>query len=317
MNRFRIEVKSLTEEGTFEGLLSVYNVVDDGGDIVEPGAFTKTLQERGNVVPLLWQHKTDTPIGKLTLTDTPEALAVKGELLMELPEAQKAYALIKAQIVKGLSIGYETVKKEMDGMTRRLKELKLFEGSLVTFPMNEMSLVTAVKRRAGGVERKDSFDEELSEIQLRAASYQMRCALDESLGSILWDSDLASADKLTAAEETIRQFHDAYMGFLPDLLKLMEEYYGPSGKAAGKRETKEGRTISSATAAHMMTAHEHMKSAQTCIKSAADVLQALLDGEAGDATSETEAANKSEPVNHSASLSLIEEMKGLINGTRN
>ena len=73
------------------------------------------------------------PIGKLLLQDGPDALRVTGQLLMDLPDAQKAYLLIKAKIVKGLSIGFDTIKDAMDGAVRRLKELRLYEGSIVTF----------------------------------------------------------------------------------------------------------------------------------------------------------------------------------------
>src|SRR6185503_21128582 len=103
--RMRLEIKEISAEGSFEGLLSPYGNVDGGGDVVERGAYVKTLKDQGPTRPMLWQHKTDMPIGELTLEDRSEGLWCKGQLLMALPEAQKAYLLIKARIVKGLSIG--------------------------------------------------------------------------------------------------------------------------------------------------------------------------------------------------------------------
>jgi HK97 family phage prohead protease len=141
-------LKSLTEEGTFEGRLAVYNTVDEGGDVIEPGAFTKTLQESGGVVPLLWQHDTCQPIGVLHLTDSQTALNCKAQLVLSVPQARQAYDLIRAGVVKGLSIGYLAIKDAVAGEVRRLKELRLFEGSLVTFPMNLEAQVTAVKTAA-------------------------------------------------------------------------------------------------------------------------------------------------------------------------
>ena len=117
-NRLRLEIKEISEKGEFEGILSPYGNVDEGGDVVEPGAYTKTLKERGNVVPLLWQHRTDTPIGDLSLEDRADGLWARGRLLMELPEAQKAYLLIKSKIVKGLSIGFETIKDAIEAGRR-------------------------------------------------------------------------------------------------------------------------------------------------------------------------------------------------------
>lgn len=142
---FRFELKELHDEGTFEGLLSVYDVLDLGGDIVEKGAFKKTLKDSGGRIPLLWSHKSDEPIGLLDLEDSDEALKVKGELLLSINRGRELYELLKAGVVKGLSIGYRTIKDEVKDGVRHLKELALHEGSLVMFPMNERALVTGVK----------------------------------------------------------------------------------------------------------------------------------------------------------------------------
>jgi hypothetical protein len=96
-------------------------------------------------VPLLWQHRTDEPIGTLTLIDGPNALQVQGQLLLDLPMAQKAHTLLKNKIIKGMSIGYDTLQDKVENGVRYLKELRLWEGSLVTFPMNEAAVVTSVK----------------------------------------------------------------------------------------------------------------------------------------------------------------------------
>jgi HK97 family phage prohead protease len=151
--QIRVEIKGISDEGAFDGLLSPYNNVDLGGDMVEPGAYTKTLSEHGNRVPLLWQHDATEPIGSLTLEDRPEGLYCKGQLLMELPEARKAHLLMKERIVKGLSIGYEAVKSQVLSGVRRLKEIRLYEGSVVTFPMNEQALISSIKSAA--MERDD------------------------------------------------------------------------------------------------------------------------------------------------------------------
>jgi uncharacterized protein len=67
-------------------------------------------------------------------------------LLLDVPEAQTAYSLLKAGVVKGLSIGYDTVKDSRDEAgVRHLEELRLWEVSVVTFPMNESATVSNVK----------------------------------------------------------------------------------------------------------------------------------------------------------------------------
>lgn len=217
----RMEIKDISSTGEFDGLLSVYNNVDQGRDMVKPGAFTKTIQEHGTEVPLLWQHKPDVPIGMLTLQDGPEALHVKGRLLMDLPAAKEAYLLIKARIVKGLSIGFETLKDEVVNGVRQLKELRLFEGSIVTFPMNEMATILTVKAAAG---EPNDFTDELLEVQLRAAGYQMMCALDNALCDVRC-SDLSKDEQVSASRTIISQFTEAYLAYLPAYADMMDSLY--------------------------------------------------------------------------------------------
>jgi hypothetical protein len=145
MTKRYLELKALSEDGSFEGILSPYGVLDNYDDIVDAGAFSKTIQERGDTIPLLWQHRSDMPIGTLKLIDTPEALKVRGQLVLSMAGAQNAYTAMKEKIVRGLSIGFRTVKDSWDGNVRHLKEVKLYEGSIVTFPANEYATITAVK----------------------------------------------------------------------------------------------------------------------------------------------------------------------------
>lgn len=311
-SRMRVEIKDISPEGTFEGLLSPYGNVDQGADVVEPGAYVKTLKDQGSSRPLLWQHKSDVPIGEITLDDRPDGLWCKGQLLMQLPEAQKAYLLIKARIVKGLSIGFEAIKDAIEGGVRRLKEIKLYEGSIVTFPMNEMALITSVK----GKESKGDFNEELTEQQLSDAGYQMMSALRAALCSVTW-ADLSKDEKVSAVETILQQFTDAYMGYFPAFLDLLAETYGAMETWSRKRmERKAGAKWSAAD-------KEAMSAACDMIKSGHDSLRALFDDEAGKAatsieagtgaTSESKAAPKTEPVtDHSAAKSLIEGLRSLI-----
>lgn len=162
---FAFDIKSMTDEGHFSGLLSVYGVVDEGKDIVERGAFTKTISEHGGKVPMLWQHDPRQPIGMLSMRDTETALEVEGRLTMGVAKAREAYALMKDGVVRGLSIGYRAVKDEMDGAFRRLKEIRLYEGSVVTFPMNTLATITTVKADEGLLARIESLETELKALR--------------------------------------------------------------------------------------------------------------------------------------------------------
>jgi uncharacterized protein len=142
----KFELKSLDETGSFIGMASVFGVTDLGGDVVEHGAFTKSLSERGATTPLLWQHKMDEVIGVGHLSETPAGLQVEGKLVFDSnPTAHKVYALMRSGAVKGMSVGYDTVRHVMRNGVRVLQEMRLHEVSLTPFPMNEQAVVASVK----------------------------------------------------------------------------------------------------------------------------------------------------------------------------
>lgn len=142
-----LEVKEINETGTFVGLGSVYGNVDSYNDIVEKGAFDKSLAT-GRKVKMLWQHRQDTPIGIFTKTmSNDNGLYVEGQLNLQTKKGAEAYALLKQGALDGLSIGYVTKDFSVDTQrkARIIKEAELYEISLVTFPANEAATVMGVK----------------------------------------------------------------------------------------------------------------------------------------------------------------------------
>lgn len=164
---FRFEVKEVTDAGQFTGYASVYGVVDDQNDIVEAGAFTKTMLERPEV-PILWRHNQDEIIGKGTLVDSDSGLLINGQLELGLQSAKDAYTRLKSGLVKGLSIGYKAIAPAMRKGKRMLGEIKLYEVSLVPFPSNEMALVMSVKEDDPPVDEAKEFTDALTLIEQKA-----------------------------------------------------------------------------------------------------------------------------------------------------
>ncbi len=137
------EVKELTEAGEVEGYASVFGVKDLGGDTVMPGAFASA---EGKSVPMLWQHDPGQPIGVFKeVREDERGLFVKGNLVMGTTKGRETYELLKADALKGISIGYRTKRFERDGNGRKLMELDLMEASAVTFPMLPEAQFTSVK----------------------------------------------------------------------------------------------------------------------------------------------------------------------------
>jgi uncharacterized protein len=142
----RLFIKAaVDEQGVFEGLASTYGNIDLQGDVILPGAFSKSLGDRGGEIPILWQHNSAEPIGIGTLTDSAEGLRIRGELVLESNVAKAAYKFLKRGVIKGLSVGIDVLKYEIKNGIRYLTELKLFEVSLVTSPANELAQVATVK----------------------------------------------------------------------------------------------------------------------------------------------------------------------------
>lgn len=139
---------TVTDGTRIEGYASLFGKSDQGGDIVEAGAYTQTLARLGAAggrVRMLWQHDPAQPIGVWDeVREDARGLFVKGRILTEVERGREAAALIVSGAIDGLSIGYRTLrasKSETGG--RRLVEVELWEVSLVTFPMLPEARVAA------------------------------------------------------------------------------------------------------------------------------------------------------------------------------
>jgi hypothetical protein len=131
-----------------EGYASLFGACDQGGDVVSKGAYAaslKAIAADGRRVKMLWQHDPAQPIGVWDdVREDARGLWVKGRLLPEVAKGREAVELIAAGAIDGLSIGYRTLKAaKNDKGQRLLKELELWEVSLVTFPMLPSARVVA------------------------------------------------------------------------------------------------------------------------------------------------------------------------------
>ena len=147
---FPFEVKATAEENnifTFEGYASTFNNVDHGDDIVIRGAFSNSLAKNSQV-PILWQHQMSEVIGiSVQLYEDDKGLFIKGNLPKDdTLVSGRIIPQMKVGSIKEMSIGFFTKNydRAKDGI-RLLKEIDLFEVSLVTKAMNSQALVTGFK----------------------------------------------------------------------------------------------------------------------------------------------------------------------------
>lgn len=148
-SEMQIKFDQIAEDGSFSGYGSVFDNIDSVGDIVAAGAFARTLKQYGEQkrLPILWQHDSASPIGVYTaLNEDSRGLFLQGKLNLEVQQAREAHALLKQGAVSGLSIGYRIKDYDMlNTGVRVIKDLDLFEVSLVTFPANDSARVASVK----------------------------------------------------------------------------------------------------------------------------------------------------------------------------
>lgn len=206
-----LDESTVTEEGTFSGYASRFGSVDQGGDVVLPGAYTKSLAS-GRTPAMLWQHRSDSPIGIwVSAKEDATGLRVEGKLDLNTIKGREAHSLLKLGAIKGLSIGYRTIEAEQIGNERHLKEVDLWEISLVTFPMQANAGVEAVKGVDASILATKSGDfaplKKSVEEALRDAGFPVW--LRKAIASRAPDA-LGDGPRDASASETAKAIRDAF-----------------------------------------------------------------------------------------------------------
>lgn len=136
--------------GIVKGYGSVFGNIDSDGDIINKGAYKKTIEENGYRVKYLYQHDMDKPLGKMReLYEDEKGLVFEAEI----PKTQlgkDVIELMKSGVITENSVGIIPVKKEMVDGSRHINEVRLFEISAVTLAANDQAMILDVK---GNIQR--------------------------------------------------------------------------------------------------------------------------------------------------------------------
>lgn len=224
---FNLEVKEIKDSGDFEGFVSTYNNIDAGYDKVLPGAFTKSIQKWPQIT-LLYGHKTEIlPIGVAELEDSAVGLKIFGHTNLETQMGREAHALLKQGALKGLSMGYEVQKKDYENGIRLLKEVDVWEASIVVFSMNDKAEIYDVKERKDNQinnltwltkDKKEMCVKDfVSMLQNRSENNEkwlLQDIFSDAIMDIVYWSDNSLQEKNKLVKELFKQYQEAFLEWL-------------------------------------------------------------------------------------------------------
>lgn len=146
---FTGSVKDIDSKGrTVTGYLSSFGNKDHDGDIIQKGAFSKSINERKGDIFFLNQHNWQQPLSKFNvLQEDEKGLYFESQPLPDTSYGNDVIKLYEAGVLKEHSIGFITMKDDYNDeeKIRYIKEVKLYEGSVVTLGANSETPFTGFK----------------------------------------------------------------------------------------------------------------------------------------------------------------------------
>lgn len=242
-----LELKAAGDDWVVEGYASTFGNADLGNDVVMPGAFDRTLAD-GSKKRFLHSHDPRMVLGVPTLMKVDKTGLFTRNKISKTRLGEETRQLVMDGAMDSFSIGYAAAKVDFvdNGAIRQLKDIDLYEISLVSMPMNEAAIVTGVKDYLS-----------LLGITSDATLAEKAHALSEGLNQLLSDTRqlVGSADR--SLTQTKRQ----------ELTELLEMFSGldavrsdltsvlaaaPTVRASGKRALYE-LTQARARLAHILS----------------------------------------------------------------
>lgn len=229
---FKLNVKELNlEKNEVLFYPSVFDNLDDGGDIIVKGAFAKTIRENFDRIKVFFWHGQDrheAPIGKpLEIIEDDFGLLVRAKIA-QTERGKEVLELLKTGVITEGSIGYQIIKDEWTKDGHIIREVKLMEVSFVPWGMNSATRVLAVKEKpAEGKDNGESLQEkqpvtwgEIYQIRKLLDDYGlMISALRESIDEIVWNfgEPIPEDEGKALLQQNINQFASAMMGWVEEM----------------------------------------------------------------------------------------------------
>jgi hypothetical protein len=197
------------EKGIVKGLGSVFGNIDSDGDVIEKGAFAKTIQENRSRIKYLYQHRLDQPVGTMEeLKETTEGLEFVAKLAIKTRLGRDVFEMIKAGVITENSVGFATVKQQFNKSesVNYIKEVKLYEISAVTLAANPLAFINEVKSE---VNKDEIINKYLTE-RFDALNSLVKSNISDELGLAV-EFEIKSLKELALREitEPINKDHSA------------------------------------------------------------------------------------------------------------
>ena len=127
------------KQGIVSGYFAVFGNKDLDGDVIEPGAFSKTIMERGpqgkQLIKYLLDHDKNKVVAKMNnLYEDQRGLRYEAKIGTH-AAGQDFQKMIESELINQHSFGFRTIKEEFDQEAKmnRIREVMMYEGSAVQF----------------------------------------------------------------------------------------------------------------------------------------------------------------------------------------
>jgi phage prohead protease, HK97 family len=216
-----------TKKGIVTGYFAAFGNKDSDGDIIMPGAFTKSIEDRGvnsrqPRIKHLLNHRTDQPLGKLLILQEDSTGLYYESQIGSHSLGKEFMKMVESELITEHSIGYRPIKWEQDKddkETTRLTELQLWEGSSLTFlGANQLTPLTGLKQ----ADKKTQIETLLT----RQAAIERFCrnadATDETIELLLLTNKQLSQIIIDFTKETTKPEGDSTLPDNKDEIQLID-----------------------------------------------------------------------------------------------
>tara|TARA_Y100001954_G_C15527130_1_gene462275 strand:- start:46 stop:711 length:666 start_codon:yes stop_codon:yes gene_type:complete len=131
--------------GIVKGYASTFGNIDSDNDIINKGAYKKTIAENGQRIKYIYQHNMEKPLGVIKMLEEDNKGLMFEAQIAKTTLGKDVIELMKAGVLTENSVGIMPIQKEMVDGVRHINEVKLFEISAVTMAANPEAMILDVK----------------------------------------------------------------------------------------------------------------------------------------------------------------------------